>query len=188
MATLPNWNWLKVEVNNLYEIQQELLPLIDHVIPDWSTSPATFKHIDIEYIKKLSPAYVKLLSKLNLLDRLTASAIITTQGQNTIPIHTDWVDYRIRSFAFNIPLKNCENSYTVWYKAKTPKPNTGDRSDGKDQTLFYDDEGAVEIDRMNATTCAFVNVYRPHRPITLHDNFRAILSSRFYPELWDYFE
>ena len=186
IMTMPDWNWYKVNVPNILEIQQELKPLIDKIIPDWQTSESQFVHVDVDSIKSISKLYTELICELGLEKRWHTSAIITTNYGKSLPIHTDVYDPLIRCFAFNIPLINCDDSYTVWYNATSPRINTDDPGDGKDKVLWYDENTAVEIDRMPATTCAFVNNHVPHKPVTKHNNFRAILSSRFDPELFDY--
>jgi len=186
MVQVPDWNWRKIDVNNLAEIQKELWNVVPEVIPDWETAPGQFKHVEVELVKKFSPLYSELISILGLAERWHICALITTNRNTTLPIHTDVDDPSIRCFAFNVPIINCEDSYTVWFKAEDPVINTINPEDGKDKVLFYNEETAVEIDRMPATTCAVVNNYTPHRPVTEHSKFRAILSSRFNPELFDY--
>tara|TARA_R110000803_G_C11832943_1_gene303544 strand:+ start:77 stop:649 length:573 start_codon:yes stop_codon:yes gene_type:complete len=186
MTQAPVWNWRKVAVDNLAEMQKELWNIVPQVIPNWETDPGQFVHVDVDMIKKFSPLYANLISTLGLTDRWHTSALITTNNDTTLQIHTDVYDPSERCFAFNIPVINCEDSYTVWYSAEDPVINTINPEDGKDKVLFYNEETAVEIDRMPATTCAFVNNHTPHRPVTEHKKFRTILSSRFDPELFDY--
>jgi hypothetical protein len=186
MVQVPVWNWHEVAVDDLAEMQKELWNIVPQVIPNWETDPGQFIHVDVEQIKKFSPRYSRLINILGLEERWHTSALITTNKDTTLQIHTDVYDPSERCFAFNVPIVNCEDSYTVWYSAEEPVINTVNPEDGKDKVLFYNESTAVEIDRMPATTCAFVNNHTPHRPETGHSKFRAILSSRFNPELFDY--
>lgn len=182
-SKIPSWLWRPVSVPNLHAIQQELLP----VLKDWPVWPP-FIHVDTEVIKKASPLYVQLIDSLGLADRWCVSAITTGYHERMGPIHVDHFDPMVRSVAFNIPILNCEDSWTAFYDAKNPRPNTVEPEDGKYVTMLYDNDGAVEIGRLPAETCAFINVTVPHRAVVNHKKFRAVLSSRFYPELFDYFD
>jgi len=181
---IPQWNWFPIEVENLDKIQQEILTTIKYVFPNYEQMPPGFYYLNNDTIKELCQNCNEFLKKINLFDRWCNTSIVTTNFGRTIAIHTDAENYKERSFALNIPIINCNDTYTVWYDVGTAETS-------KHETLgsiVYSDYNAVEIDRMPSSTCAFVNVMRPHRPVTNHSNFRALVSFRFYPELFDYFK
>ena len=187
MIKVPSWNWIPIDVPDLLEIQKELQPLID---PTWQEAEGLIYSVDLDKIKSISPRYSTLLKNLGLFDRWHYTAIVVTNKSVPYNIHRDSEYFENRCIAFNIPLINCHQSYTVWYQMTGSHKQVRDidNDPAKSDAIYYDDESAaVEIDRMPADTCAFINVYTPHRPVTYHENFRAVLTTRFYPEIFDYF-
>ena len=90
-------------------------------------------------------------------------------------------------FGLNIPILNCEDSWTVWYDAETDLSPEFNEYDVRKSARRCLSENAVELCRMPASTPAWVNISIPHRPVTTHNKLRAVISARFMPELHDYF-
>lgn len=193
-----NWLYKPISIPNITEISQELQqvieenPLIMEGLPGYDL---IINSNDI--LKKSAPKFVQLLRDLNLYDRWEYSGWSTSDKAGAVAIvHTDynWPD---RSYALNIPVLNCHDSWTVWYETN---PNSGVTTlrKYKDSILpekwqdYYpgqqwrDEDVLGELDRMPATQAAFVNISVPHRPVNLHEEKRVLLSTRFLPELWDY--
>jgi hypothetical protein len=197
----PTWLYKTIDIPNVNDIQKEFQMVLDCYPLEMAGVPGYDLIIgNKELIAQHCPLFVNLLKNLNLLDRwdYTAWSMSTIPGENII-IHTDY-DWRDRSFALNIPILNCHDSYTAWYK---PRPGTGvkhlrQHEELKDYPLpekwqdhypgqqwrAEDIEG--EIDRMAASQPAFVNHSIPHRPVTYHNDTRILISTRFLPELFDY--
>lgn len=179
----PDWFFKSIDVPELVDIQYELTSILPTLI--LPATELTFFYIKRELIQDNVPSYVKLLDRLNVLDRWTYSAIVTTQGNQEFPIHVDALDWETRCYGLNLPILNCEDSYTVWYDAPIDQTPTTYESDPRNSARFCNVDSAVELCRMPATTPAWVNISIPHRPQTYHTNLRAIISARFSPEVHD---
>lgn len=179
----PSWFFKSIDVPELIDIQFELAGILPTLItPD---TELTFFYVKRELIQNSVPSYVKLLDRLNVLDRWTYSAIVTTQGNQEFPIHVDSLEWESRCYGLNLPVLNCEDSYTVWYDATIIDAPTTYAEDPRNSARFCDISTAKEVCRMTATTPAWVNNSIPHRPVTNHTNLRAIISARFSPEVHD---
>ena len=193
----PNWLFCPVQVdsNELTTIQHDLTNFAyKTVVP---IKQVGFYFIDPSVVEEHSPTCASLLKRLNLYDRWAQAGLSVTindvhWGYNAV--HIDHHDINARCFAFNIPLINCHDSYTVFYRSKTK--NTGKKfvtswvhkgEDHKNVLIFENDNDLEEIARYSANQCAFINVSVPHRPVTEHDKFRVVLTNRFTPELHDRF-
>lgn len=183
--TKPSWYFKPIDVPELTDIQSEIIKILPQLIlPD---AEFAFFYIEREQIEDAVPSYRAMLSRLNLLDRWTYSAVVATQGEKKFPIHVDSLDWENRCYGLNLPILNCEDSYTVWYDAimSDLTPSSSSSDDPRASTRFYDTKTAKEVCRMPATTSAWVNNSIPHCPVTNHTNFRAIISARFGPEVHD---
>ena len=180
----PAWYYKEVLVPELVDIQHELIKVLPQLVDP--TEEVTFFYIDKEIIAQSSPSYVKMLQRMNLYNRWSYSAIVTTSGGKEFPIHVDSIGWEDRCYGLNLPLVNCENSYTVWYDAKIIDKLVTEEYDRRHSGRFCVAEGATEVCRMPATTTAWVNTSIPHRPETETTELRAIISARFSPEVHDY--
>ena len=180
----PTWCFKPIDIPNLSTIQSEFQSILSELI----SMEVQYKyfHIDRARIESKVPSYVEFLKSIGLLDRWIYSALVVTTNDAEFPIHVDATDWTSRCFALNLPIQNCDDSYTVWYDAKiNPNPIPGDETSNRSLArICYD---ATEICRMPATTPAWVNISVPHRPVTEHNKLRAVISARFDPELHDYF-
>ena len=154
----------------------------------------TFTYADQDILRAEAPAYTDYLKSLGLYDRWVKSVLIGTLGEQRIkdsPIHVDSEDWQTRCYALNIPLINCEDSHTVWYDVKDYDE---DAYSGDDQTSKgyktargFKPETSTEIGRLATITPAWVNVSVPHRAENANSDLRLIISTRFWPEVHDYF-
>lgn len=183
-AKQPSWFFKPIDVPNLLSIQNEFQVILSELIS--MEEKYKYFHIDRARIESNVPSYAKFLENIGLLDRWIYSALIVTTSNEEFPVHVDAMDWNSRCYALNLPIQNCDDSYTVWYDAKiNTDPVPGDEtSNRKLARLCYD---ATEICRMPATMPAWINISIPHRPVTYHNKVRAIISARFDPELHDYF-
>lgn len=191
----PKWCYKSVEVLNLKIIQDELLPLVYLKLPEFNNivEPNIFyipvKRTEIELF---SPLYVKYIESIGLLDRWEFSLISVIIGNNfqrsEESIHVDTTNWQYRCYGLNIPIINCEGTYTVWYSG-TLKEDKAGSDDVRLQSakLLRTDLPYQEIDRLEACNPAWVNVTIPHTPVNIHGKPRAVISARFTPEVHDYF-
>ena len=182
----PTWFYKPVEVPNLSLIQKEFQMILPKLIK--SDEKYKYFHIDRSLIESEVPNYVNFLKSIGLLDRWVYSAIIATDGEEFV-IHVDSLDWTERCFALNLPIQNCDDSYTIWYDAKVNvDPVPGEEKSHRKLARMCHPGTEKEICRMPANTPAWINVAIPHRPYTQHNRLRAIISARFSPELHDYFK
>ena len=179
----PTWYFKPIDVPELVNIQREVNEILPQLIlPE---TELTFFYIKRELLENKVPSYVKMLTRLNLLDRWTYSAVVTTHGEKEFPIHVDALEWESRCYGLNLPILNCEDSYTVWYDATIIHTPTTYAEDPRNSARFCELQTAKEVCRMPANTPAWVNNSIPHRPVTNHTNLRAIISARFSPEVHD---
>jgi hypothetical protein len=179
----PEWYYKPIVVPELDIIQDEVNKFLPTLIS--KQQEIGFYYIKRDQIETLFPCYTAMLEKLGLLDRWTYSAILATEGRKEFPIHVDAIDWENRCFGLNIPILNCENSWTVWYDADIDLSPTTDDYDPRNSARFCSSKNAVELCRMPASTPAWINISKPHRPVTEHNQLRAIISARFSPEVHD---
>jgi hypothetical protein len=184
---IPTWCWKPFDIldSELSQIQKEFQSIQQQLFPDLNKN--NFLYIDKDTLEYQAPAYCQFLKRVELYERRSNTAIISNQRDHAFPIHADGDNEANRCFALNLPVYNCDQSYTVWYKGtRSDRPGEyTDVSDKRSYAIFYDEATAVEIDRMPASTPAIVNISVPHRPVTLHNNLRYLVSTRFNPELFD---
>ena len=191
---IPAWYYRKcaIDAGLLTAIQSELAPAIEQLVPGYTEVRGQFARADLATVKTLSPSLVQYIDSLGLLDRWSDVSVITANNLHSFrwPIHVDDSTYS-RCVALNIPILNCKGSYTAWYESDNPVKSSADPKSLTNQqsySLYYEEDKSREVERMDADQCAFINVARPHRPIVEHDLPRVLISTRFSPELFDYFD
>ena len=191
----PTWFFKSIDVPNIDKIKEECMAVFYKHYPDvFGNRGFTFTYVDQDILRLEAPTYIDYLKSLGLYDRWGKSVLIGTKGQERLkdsPIHVDSEDWKERSYALNIPLINCENSHTVWYDVKDLDP---DAYSGDDQTAKgyksargFNPATSKEIARLETANPAWINVSIPHRAENTNDNLRLIISTRFWPEIHDYF-
>lgn len=179
----PEWYYKPITIPELSLIQEEVNKYLSDLISN--QQEIGFYYIKRDQIESLFPYYTLMLEKMGLLDRWSYSAIIATEGHKEFPIHVDALDWKNRCFGLNIPILNCQDSWTVWYDADVDLSPTTDEYDSRNSARFCSTKNAVELCRMSALTPAWINISIPHRPVTEHNQLRVILSARFSPEVHD---
>ena len=191
-ANMPTWLYKPTNVSNINAVQKELLDIqATHYSDLFNGRGFTLTYLDKELVKTSAPSYVQMLSELGLYDRWTSTLIIGTTGESRLEdsaIHVDTENWQERCYGLNLPLLNCEDSYTVWYDAKEKDANAyiGNEHITGQGTARTFTNNATEIGRMSATQPAWINVCIPHRPECDHNKTRLILSTRFWPEVHEY--
>ena len=187
--TTPDWLYFKANIafDNLEMIQKELFDLFIEITGlDVETAASSFNlTIDVPLIIQSCPVLISLLTKVDLVDYLGGVAFISTRIGADFPIHVDGdVD-----FALNIPVLNCQNSYTVWYQSeignlKIEPEEYGSIDDFSNSVaLLCDSNLAREIDRINANIPHWINTNIPHQPVVLGEGFRINSSLRFKSDI-----
>jgi hypothetical protein len=189
----PSWLYKPIEVPNLDIIQHEFKEMFKSFGHDvFSKYDVNIAGINKSLLEKSAPAYIQFLKEINLYDRWYSSFWAGTigDGADKCTAHVDCADWTERSFALNIPIQNCHNSYTIWYDVEISEgiENYGLASRYPGSLGFLEKDIKGEIGRLPSTQPAFINVGLPHRPMTFHNEPRLSISTRFSPELFDYFK
>lgn len=183
-STTPDWLYLQpnIDVDTLDTIKKELIKLSvankPHNLVEYTS---TFVAADRELTHKLCPTLIKELTRLELLKDFDFVALISVVGQTEFPPHVD-VGTEV---GLNIPLINCENTYTVWYDAKIVDQELPEYAIGSPiahMARLCDPRTAKEIGRCDSSRPYWINTNVPHRPETHHDQFRLAASIRCYPD------
>lgn len=198
---VSNWLYIDADITEqeLASIQQEILDKLEEILPGWKTKKGQYATVNQALVADSSPTLRSFLSRIGLLNRWTESVVISVNHTSEVswPIHVD--DFRLqRRVALNIPIINCENSFTTWYDVTAGSEANGEavaaarrhglNGAGKSHSIYYHNEGAVEIGRRDGNKASFINVAIPHRPVPGPNVPRIVLSVRFWPEITDYFK
>lgn len=183
--TNPKWLYKPIEVDNLKEIQKEIIPIIYKKIPNFNRSLPQFKIIMRDEIEPFAPLYTEFIKKFGMIERWELCVLVTTNLNIDFNIHVDNSDWKTSCYGLNIPIINCDNSYTVWYDTELEDTIYDDDDIRNTARIQKPKTDAIEIERLDASQPAWVNTSIPHRPVSTHTRPRAILSARFNPELHD---
>ena len=183
--TTPNWMYHRANLDAtvLPTIQKELLKLLvitkkDNLVPYTST----FVEIaDKELMRNTCTTLMQELKRLGIYDNFFVISFISVESDREFPPHVDvGVD-----IALNIPLTNCEGTYTVWYDGQLKDqglPTYAMGSPIAEISRVANPRTVTEIGRCDASIPHWINVNMIHRPETTHDRFRVAASIRFDPE------
>jgi len=185
----PSWFYKPLQIENLEAIQKELLTVLYKKIPNFENSPPFFHYTSREEIEPDAPIYTEYIKSLGLLDKWIASPIITTNYHYKFPIHIDNPNWHEMCYGLNIPVINCEDTYTVWYDAEInydkPFQSENDTQTKSVARLIKPGSSSTEIARWHMKDPAWINISIPHAPMSNHNKPRALFSARFSPEIHD---
>jgi hypothetical protein len=185
----PDWLYQQpnLSVDTLPTIKKELEKLFVRS-KKFSLVPYTSTYMEISNTKLVTlycPTLYKELQKLKLQESLHTIAFISVIADKHFPAHVD-AEYNV---ALNIPLINCEKTYTVWYDGlPVSKENFEDYMVGAKAARTAVEgiaDSLVEIGRCESNVPLWINVNAFHRPETHHNEFRVAASLRFDPEPLD---
>ena len=141
---------------------------------------------DTDQIKAQCPKLCSYLRDIDLFDRWDTTGISKLDPHSDLMLHSDG---RCR-WALNLPILNCDQSYTIWYDAERKGNVSNVIVEGQETAatyVRYRADTAREIDRVCSDVPVWVNVHTPHAAINLSKHTRMLLSLRFTPELDDLF-
>lgn len=148
----------RIEINNLKEIQAELIEY-----DFFSKTPDIYSDDSpLERSKKSGalfhgipnlPKLKEFLHSIIHTEYITHYHVINLIGNNQSDIHKDLDN---SPWALNIPILNCEETYTAFY-----------------------DNDKHEIGRITLNTPYFLNIERYHQIVNLGDKNRLVISFRF---------
>lgn len=191
----PDWLYKPAKLNpELYPvIRKELLKIFQTRFQDTKPSEITSQFVvpaDVHSVKKSCPALMEQLNEYGLADSFVMLAMIIVTPGPEYPVHVDTLNPGRMSFGLNIPVLNCNDSYTAWYDTEilyheTFAPNILTPSIYYGTALPCRVEGAVEIDRCSADTPHWINVIKPHAAVCNHSKLRVNSSLRFDKKIFE---
>lgn len=195
ITTRPTWLYKPIDVKNLEQIKKECFDIFNkHYFGTLNDKGFIFQYIDQDIIRNEAPLYIQALKDIGVYERLTSCIFIGLKGDQRLtdsPIHIDTEDWESRSYALNMPVVNCQDSYTVWYDSKIkddPDTYIGGAHARYRTAICFKEESSIEIGRWCVNNPAWVNVVVPHRAENNNPDLRLIISSRFWPEIHEYFD
>lgn len=187
-SATPDWLYQQpnLSVDVFPFIKKELLTLFE-LTKTLTLVPYTSTYMEInndEWVEQHCPTLCKELQKLNLRDSLKVVAFVSVVIDKHFPAHVD----AMSEVALNIPLINCDGTYTVWYDGQPQSKEFDNYLIGVESARTAIEgtaDSLIEIDRCEANAPRWINVNVLHRPETQHDKFRVAASLRFDPEPLD---
>jgi hypothetical protein len=147
-------NYQYVDMPNLEEISKKVL----EKIPDFHKDNSAYKSYDKKFFGEIE-ILKESVEKLKL------------------PIHIDYGPVEKTKYSLNIPVYNCEKTYTVFYKIKEGA-QLEKKSAGINYYNGYKESDVEEIDRIYLNKAAFFNTQVPHSAINPTNEPRIILTMR----------
>ena len=186
-SSTPDWLYHEpaLDVNALPLIKKELSKLVlqtkNNVVPYSSNFVCYGDELpEKQHILLTCPALVQELSRLKLLPCFSWIGFISVHASKEFPPHVDTMDVGL-----NIPLYNCDNTFTVWYDTKILEQPLPEYVIGTRLVSYAKQANkinALEIGRVEANRPLWINTNVAHRPETHHDKLRMAASIRFSPE------
>jgi hypothetical protein len=190
----PDWLYKPAKINQeLYpQIRRELLQIWRYKFND-TPARSIRSHFVVpaptKYVIDNCPALIQQLSEFGLADSFLALAMIVIGHDNDYPIHVDTINTGFMSVGLNIPVFNCECSYTAWYDAEILYHETFNpyimEAKGYSTAIPCDNSEPVEIGRCDANIPHWINVTKPHNAITEKNRLRVNSSLRFDKKIFE---
>jgi len=192
MRKQVEWLYRPAKIN-IEDYRTDLEQLRQAVMPDLDQFNDThFIPVSHDDLRTNCPNIIHLIQSWDLEDRMAENALILVKPNKHYAIHRDFPLWKARNIALNLPVANCEDSYTGFYEAEVLPRETMNGKLGENiyvnHALAVKDDTAKEIGRCDSWIPHWINVYVPHAPIVNHGLVRIALSIRFRPELFDYIE
>ena len=175
----PSWYYSFVDIPNLAAITQELIDLklsITNKIQHnqyYSNVPASAAHSSCPMLMR----YLWSIGLSYKFSRLLYSENMT----NGSPAHVDTYDPKFCMYSLNIPLMECDDSYTAWFSTNNnnlsqhiPSPNM--------YATINDGDVLTEVCRVESNRPLLANTTILHRGVTQNPK-RTLVGLRFSPEL-----
>lgn len=182
-----DWFYSYVDIPNLKQIQEEMLFFHSNVNSSYHQVNQYYINLFKESMDiSLYPQTIKYLKSVGIYEKF--SRILLTHNNNTTSpvVHIDTVNPLECQFSLNVPLQNCEGTFTAFYNTeqedfiKPAFPKDDIRHQGN--FAWLNALRAKEIARVETVRPMLVNTTVLHRAISERTN-RALCCFRFKPEL-----
>jgi hypothetical protein len=162
----------------------ELNNLVENLIDIESLTASKFySFYENSFLETYCPEFYKHLAKKQLTKFFKGFILIIAFPGNQLPIHIDDNKDNVNQIGLNLPVRNCENSYTVWYKNLGPAefldPDYSGNVDTFNQAPQWNTIDAEEITRVEITKPLWINSGVPHTAVSYNSGIRIAISLRF---------
>jgi hypothetical protein len=191
----PDWLYKPAKINQDWytQIRGELLQVFKYKFKGVPLNTIKSQFVvpaSREYVIDNCPILMQQLKEYGLFDHFLALAMIVVgPNDNAYPIHVDTINQGFMSLGLNIPVLNCENSYTAWYDTEILYHESFNSqiitAKGYTTAVPCDSEHAVEIARCDANQPHWINVVKPHNAVCNHNRLRVNSSLRFDKKLFE---
>lgn len=165
----------KVEIDNLYQIQRELIDLVD--ITHGMTKTHAFS-VENHIIEKFCPIFVSWLApRLKSPVRLFRFYVTEPWGQ-LLP-HIDGSKELKYPFGLNIPVANCDNTWHIFYECDEDKIKNIEVDGYLLGCVPVDEACLIEKTRILLNEPHFVRNDVMHSVINFTDHYRIMLTVRW---------
>jgi len=186
MKPVFDWYYKYADVGITDEYQQEFNLLVDSIIDIESIITSKIYFFKDDIIKRYCPSFVDHLNTLGIGDLLCGVGIIIVYPGSKFPIHVDHEEDITQQVGLNFPVRNCDNSFTVWYQNVTKIKNLDKQISGDkytDHICQFDGNNPVEVARCELTKPVWINSGLPHTAESQNPNLRISASFRFHKEI-----
>ena len=160
-----------VNIANLQEIQDAVLA----VLPKDRLAKQDLFYLPKKLFLNL-PKLVSLLEQLDLLEYVDEIATVVVPPHTNSPIH---IDSGNNVYSFNIPIKNCKNTFLAYYSSdKEPEKIYLHSGDTGLYYYHFKSESTMLVDKIEMCRPYIVNVQEPHGIINPTDNTRILIAIR----------
>lgn len=185
----PSWLYQPIHIPDslLNLFQKEFMLIYNKFVKDLDSNPIQLvSEEDTSVIPIEYPYIFKYLKLLGIHSYVIRIGLVVVNEQRVV-VHTDWP---ATGYALNIPVLNCEETFTAWYNAQPTNYKANIYSSESWRTVgdspLYDSETAIEIDRIKANKPHWINVRVPHSPICNHGKLRINGTIRFDDRIYHY--
>ncbi len=165
-------------INDLNQLQQQVLNIID--TSDWETWNLSYKWSDQLFQNNI---LIKNLRQYNWHNKVKSIGIFALTPDSDFPIHHDSTGDK---YSLNIPIQNCNNTYTLFYESEIP-PSEQYRYDPvknhRQSYWQYDSSRCKEIARIEMSRPHLIDVSGPHNVINPTNKTRIIMLVRLSTDI-----
>ena len=200
-----NWTYKHADINKnlMLGIKKELENVWQEYTYEKHYNTCRFIYLLTDQdVRNKCPILIQEITRLGLGEILEGVGFLVVPPGCYTPLHID----NGVTITLSIPVINCENSYTVWYKDPEPLSIAPELDCIGDDTIlnpvsasedlveylrdpkvpYFKIDPAKELDRVECNRSLWLNTSIPHRPEVLHNYLRVLATIRFnkLPEIF----
>jgi len=186
MEPIFNWYYKYANIGITNEFQHEFNTLAESVTDLQSLQSSKIYYLEDDVVRKHCPAFIQHLNSIGLGPILCGAGIIIVYPGSAFPIHIDHEHDITQQVGLNFPVRNCDNSFTVWYQNVTKGKHLDKQISGNtytDQICEFEGETPIEVARCELTGPVWINTGLPHTAESLNPGLRISVSFRFYKKI-----